>query len=144
MRMLDKAMEATEIWAPVLASLIRNHRHDVPQAAYATWLQAASKMTFSDATEHASMLWMLKLLKELAQAWPNTFESAASTSSHGSMDISHHQRCWKVSHVATWQTLLLRCNVQYAGYLAHCHVSDFSLVMAYHLMHYACLQGCWR
>lgn len=101
-RLQEQATEAPLQWAPVLAMLLHNHRHNIPHSAYTAWLLAMSTYSFEDAPEPAATLWLLRYMYELAAAWPAALTAAEEGPDAAGTDISTSQleSRWKV-HTST-------------------------------------------
>jgi len=94
----DRVVEAPLQWAPVLIMLIQNASHHLPHPAYTNWLQAASKDTFEDGAEPGILLWRLRLLHQLAVAWPAALTASEVDQNTTSIDVAQLESAWKVLH----------------------------------------------
>ena len=109
-RLHDRVVEAPLQWAPVLIVLIQNPSHHLPHPAYTNWLQAASKDTFEDGAEPGILLWKLRLLHQLAVAWPAALTAVEVDQNTTSIDVAQLESAWKVLHKRCFLPLPVQCS----------------------------------
>lgn len=119
-RLHDRYAEAPLQWAPLLIVLLQNPSHHLPHSAYTNWLQAASQDTFEDGAEPGILLWKLRLLHQLALAWPAALTAVEVDQNTTSIDVAQLESAWKVLHKRC--RLPLDCAVQLHGVASHCAV----------------------
>ena len=94
--LVDQAVDVPQAWAPVLAINVRQYSQYLPLSAFASWLQAISKQNFQHNTKSTTMLWMLRLVHELARAWPSATTFAEAADSIPSSLVNQQGACWQV------------------------------------------------
>lgn len=99
MQLHTKAVAAPLLWAPVMATCLLNHSHDIPQSLLGDVLQNMHLQSFADLQVQAEQLWMLRYCHALATAWPTDWTSGRQNVQQAGVPVSTTSKQWKVCPV---------------------------------------------
>lgn len=130
MQLHTKAIAAPMLWAPVMASILRDHVHNMPEACCPDLLQAMHRQSFTDMSAQGEVLWTLRYFHALAAAWPAVSVPGIKTVQKTDTPVSSTDTQWKVCLFAT--------------YTAYVIPSDMAQELTCGKGQFECMAGCIR
>lgn len=92
----NKAVAAPLLWAPVMATCLRDYPHAVPESAFADLLHAMHLQSFADIPVQGELLWMFRYYQALAVDWPTALTSVKQSMHIAGSSPSTDDKQWKV------------------------------------------------